>query len=60
MGVIESIYNLFADLGDWLTEEVKNSFHAFVIALLSLIAPLGFIFVISFIASSNRKQKKKK
>ncbi|HLC58992.1 MAG TPA: hypothetical protein VJH34_00530 [archaeon] len=54
----KDIYNMFADLGDWLNRKSKKDNPALVIGILSIIAPLGLIFIISFIFSANRRGKK--
>jgi hypothetical protein len=56
----KKLYNLFADLGDWLTEEVKNRDNAIILGILCILSPLGFIFAVSFIASIHRKSKRRK
>jgi len=54
------IYILFADLGDWLAEKVKNTDNAIIIGILCILSPLSLIFAISFIASIHRKSKRRK
>jgi hypothetical protein len=57
---IKKLYNLFADLGDWLVEKVKNTDNAIIIGILCIFTPLNLIFALSFIAFHNRKGKKRK
>jgi len=54
------LYNLFADLGDWLTEKVKDRDNAIIIGILCIFSPLNLIFAVSFIASIHRKSKRRK
>lgn len=52
----KKIYNLFADLGDWLGEKAKDRGNAIILAILCIFSPLNLIFALSFIASVNRKK----
>jgi hypothetical protein len=52
------LFNLFADLGDWLVNKAKNKDTAIILGVLSIFTPIGFIFAISFIMSVYRKRKK--
>jgi hypothetical protein len=53
----KELYNLFADLGDWLREQSKNKDRAIILGILCILSPINIIFAISFIASANRKKK---
>ena len=52
------LFNLFADLGDWLIDKVKKKDNAIILGVLSILSPIGFIFAISFIMSVYRKRRK--
>lgn len=54
----KTLFELFANLGDWLTKEAKNRDNAIILGVLSILSPIGFIFAISFIMSVYRKRKK--
>jgi hypothetical protein len=56
----KKLFNLFADLGDWLTEEVKNRDNAIIVGILCIFSPLNMVFAVSFIASVYRKSKRRK
>jgi len=60
MGWKRKLLNLFADLGDWLTDKAKNKDNAIILGILCLVSPLNLIFVLSFIASAYRKGKKRR
>jgi hypothetical protein len=60
MSFTKKLFNLFADLGDWLTKKVKNKDYAIILSVLCIFSPLNLIFAISFIASVYRKSKKRK
>jgi len=55
----KAVYGMFADFGDWLVKKSKNGESAIILAVLSIIFPLGLFFVLGFIASSNRKRGRK-
>jgi hypothetical protein len=59
MGWKMKIFNLFADLGDWLMEKSKDKGNATILAVLCIFSPLNLIFAVSFIAAVYRKGKKK-
>ncbi len=52
-----SIYNMFADFGDWLSEKSGKRDNAIILAVLSIISPLNLFFSLGFVASSNRKKR---
>ena len=56
---IKRVYNLFADFGDWLNKKSKDKDYAIILAILSLFSPLNLIFCLGFIASANRKKRKR-
>lgn len=53
------LYDLFADLGDWLGKKSKDKGNAIILAVLCIVSPLNLVFAVSFIASSHRKGKRK-
>jgi hypothetical protein len=57
MGLKRELYNLFADLGDWLREESRQKNKAIILGILCIISPINLIFAVGFIASANRKKK---
>lgn len=60
MGLKKKLYNLFADLGDWLIKKSKDKENAIILVILCLISPLNLFFAVSFIASAYRKKNKRK
>ena len=54
----KTLFNLFANLGDWLTKEAKKRDTAIILIILSIFSPIGFLFATGFIMSALRKRKK--
>jgi len=54
-----ALFNLFADLGDWLAGQSRNRDRAIILVIISIFSPLGFLFASSFIASVYRKRLKR-
>lgn len=54
-----TLFDLFADLGDWLAEQSKKKGTAIILVIISFFSPLGFLFASSFIASVYRKGLKR-
>jgi hypothetical protein len=54
----KSLFNFFANFGDWLTKEAKKKDAAIILIVLSIFSPIGFLFATGFIISILRKRKK--
>jgi len=57
MALGKKLFNLFANIGDWIIREVKKKDSAIVLGILSVIYPIGFVFTVSLIVSIYRKRR---
>jgi len=51
------LYNLFADLGDWLGKKSKDKGHAIILAVLCIVSPLIWYLLLALLLHRTEKVK---